>query len=436
MRTYLNGVADGTATAQTGSLDAQGTTPYQVGFLKSPFADNSGAKLPTTTGQSTFDGSSSTWANPGNIVSDNSVFATTSPPSGGNISAGGTNYLYAGGFGFTIPTGAVISGYMPAFQGYAGLTHTIAAAWYFRPLYSSATGQGYFETGNFIINASPTENLFQSTASTLTGASFTAAQINDSNFGVALRLYNSAASFDPVSVDYIQLTIFYYTILTLDEIAIYNAALTAGVAADHYQTGVTGISSTTASVNKQVIGADGTSDFAFGGAVVTSLPGSPADGQEIYYLADSTNGIVWHLKYRAASGSAYKWEYVGGPPLYSRVDTSQTSITNTTYVAPTSPCSLTVPLAGDYDLSIESSIWNATAGFINAFASYTVGATAASDNWAASAGIAGVSAAVVKTTRHTGIAASAVIAERVRVDAGGTLNIAGRRLRAVPVRVG
>src|SRR4051812_22380129 len=52
-------------------------------------------------------------------------------------------------------------------------------------------------------------------------------------------------------------------------------------------------------------------------ARVTSLPVSPVDGQEVYYVADATNGVLWHLRYNAASASAYKWEFVGGSPLES-----------------------------------------------------------------------------------------------------------------------
>src|SRR4030095_11342304 len=46
--------------------------------------------------------------------------------------------------------------------------------------------------------------------------------------------------------------------------------------------------------------------------LVSALPGSPFDGQEIYYLADATNSVIWHLRYRAGSSSAYKWEFIGG----------------------------------------------------------------------------------------------------------------------------
>lgn len=85
---------------------------------------------------------------------------------------------------------------------------------------------------------------------------------------------------------------------------------------------------------------------------VTSLPSGPIDGQEVYYAADATNGVIWHLRYRSASSSSYKWEFVGGPPMSAynydsgAVTTSGTAYTVVTYTNP----SLTLPLAGDYVL--------------------------------------------------------------------------------------
>jgi hypothetical protein len=80
----------------------------------------------------------------------------------------------------------------------------------------------------------------------------------------------------------------------------------------------------------------------------TSLPASPPDGQEIRYLADSANGIIWHLRYRAASPSAYKWEWVGGSWLRAEVLTSESgpagALTDLATVGPT----VTAPLAGEY----------------------------------------------------------------------------------------
>lgn len=89
--------------------------------------------------------------------------------------------------------------------------------------------------------------------------------------------------------------------------------------------------------------------------LVTSLPGSPTDGQEIYFLADATNGTIWHLRYRAASPSPYKWEPVdlaaalavegvGGKTWGTWEGTSSLTATNLTTVGP----SVTTPLEGDY----------------------------------------------------------------------------------------
>lgn len=81
------------------------------------------------------------------------------------------------------------------------------------------------------------------------------------------------------------------------------------------------------------------------GNVGTSLPSTPADGQEFYYVADATNGVVWQLRYRSASG---KWEFVGGAPLSSEVPANQgttsTSFANLTTAGPL----IALPLPGTY----------------------------------------------------------------------------------------
>lgn len=93
---------------------------------------------------------------------------------------------------------------------------------------------------------------------------------------------------------------------------------------------------------------------------VTSLPGSPVDGQECYYVADATNGVLWHLKYNAGSASPYKWEFVGGPPLRAAIVTTETfnGTTNVFSDLATPGPSVTLPLAGDYDVlySAESKL--------------------------------------------------------------------------------
>jgi len=49
---------------------------------------------------------------------------------------------------------------------------------------------------------------------------------------------------------------------------------------------------------------------------VGALPPSPLDEQECMLLADATLGVKWHMRYRAASPSTHKWEWVGGDDFY------------------------------------------------------------------------------------------------------------------------
>lgn len=168
---------------------------------------------------------------------------------------------------------------------------------------------------------------------------------------------------------------------------------------------------------------------------VTSLPSSPVDGQTVVYAADATNGVMWTLRYRAASSSSYKWEFVGGPPLANDVLTQETT-TSTTYtnLATTGP-SLTVPLAGDYQLLFGCENYNNGAN-INVM-SVAVGASAATDTEGAEAGMSGANKVLwsERQTYRTGVSASTAFVAKYRVTAG-TGSWRNRVMRITPVRVG
>lgn len=92
--------------------------------------------------------------------------------------------------------------------------------------------------------------------------------------------------------------------------------------------------------------------------LVTSLPSNAIDGQEVRYLADNTNGIIWNFRYRAGSSSAYKWEFIGGTPMVANQGTGgQTSSNN--YQTSNIP-QITVPLAGDYSVGFGGYCQKAT----------------------------------------------------------------------------
>ena len=165
--------------------------------------------------------------------------------------------------------------------------------------------------------------------------------------------------------------------------------------------------------------------------ILTALPGSPIDGQVIYYNADSTNGVVWQLRYRSASASAYKWEFIGGSPLVSTVVTSETTTsTSFTDLATVGP-SITVPLAGDYDVEIGG--FTLSSGASVTVQGFAVGATVATDAESVR-GNANQSNPRMRY-RKTAIAASTIIRMKYRV-ASLTGTFETRQILVYPVRVG
>lgn len=98
----------------------------------------------------------------------------------------------------------------------------------------------------------------------------------------------------------------------------------------------------------------------------TALPANPVDGQQIYYAADATNGVIWHLRYRSSSSSSYKWEFVGGADAVARVSTSETTTSGTYADLATVGPSITLALAGDYQITAGSKISSNVSQWTNA----------------------------------------------------------------------
>ena len=170
--------------------------------------------------------------------------------------------------------------------------------------------------------------------------------------------------------------------------------------------------------------------------LVTALPGAPVDGQEIYYLADAANGITWHLRYRAASASTYKWETIGGGPLYAE-DLNSGSVSGGTYADIATAPSLVLPLAGDYFIAFGSVIANAAAGGFS-YAAPKLGAAAPNDNDSIFmvAAIAGHTIYIgARTIRRTINAAGATVRLQFKAP-GGTGTYYFSHLAITPARVG
>lgn len=193
------------------------------------------------------------------------------------------------------------------------------------------------------------------------------------------------------------------------------------------------------------------SDLAAGllrqtGAVVTALPTSPVDGEECFFLADDADGVVWHLKYRADSASAYKWEFVGGSSLLE-VDGGTTSWSGDAYTASGQPSPITPPLAGDYDAVYTCGFQNGISAdtFNRAYAALFRGSTGTT--LAAIAGLhvydrpyggaqANEHTSFMAQGRLTAVGTDEIINLRVASLSGITSTFQGRSVRLTPIRVG
>lgn len=99
--------------------------------------------------------------------------------------------------------------------------------------------------------------------------------------------------------------------------------------------------------------------------LVTSLPSNAIDGQEVRYLADNTNGIIWNFRYRAGSPSNYKWEFIGGGSLFGQSTGAYTPSGATWQNS--GLISMSIPFAGDYKINfgwsyVETGATTATVG--------------------------------------------------------------------------
>jgi hypothetical protein len=91
-----------------------------------------------------------------------------------------------------------------------------------------------------------------------------------------------------------------------------------------------------------------------------SVPGSPNDGDEWIFPADTTTGVTWRFRYRAASSSSYKWEFIGGSPqsLFNPADNSTAS---GSMVDLATVDNLTVARAGQYNINFGAYAYSGAA---------------------------------------------------------------------------
>lgn len=182
--------------------------------------------------------------------------------------------------------------------------------------------------------------------------------------------------------------------------------------------------------------------------VVAALPLGAADTDEIYFQTQAMAAAgtpPWHLRYRSlnpngsANTSAYKWDVVGGAPLFVDEVVGYDAVNSAAYIDPITPMpNLTIPLAGEYlmDFGFKADQNPPVAG------AYVVAIPTNSglaDAYAASggSGAAGTSTERTTPTRQAKATYAAGATTRLMFKtAGGAWTIYQKFLRATPLRVG
>lgn len=96
-------------------------------------------------------------------------------------------------------------------------------------------------------------------------------------------------------------------------------------------------------------------------------PQNVQDGQEILLRPDPAVSTLWRMRYNAAVGGAYKWEFIGGGPLYKvsagggNINIGGGIATATYYPLNFGP-QFTVPFAGYYEIDGSGDIQNQGGG--------------------------------------------------------------------------
>jgi hypothetical protein len=188
-------------------------------------ADTSGPNSPSTIVNNDDIGTIA-WTNPGNAATSDNVRATASFTSGTNLIS---NYLVATGFGFSIPSGAVIDGITVEVEksrtagggpdifdntvrivkgGIIGTSdRSSATAW---PIVTSEAYTAYGGTSD------------------LWGSSWTPSDINSSDFGFAISAKKTATGTRTANIDHIRITVTYTADITPPTLTSFSSTTTNG----------------------------------------------------------------------------------------------------------------------------------------------------------------------------------------------------------------
>jgi hypothetical protein len=142
---------------------------------------------------------STSWANPGNVTADDGTYAAAT-----FFAAGTSHYIKGSNFGLSVPTGATIDGIEIRAQLSDGFTNADIT---YAQVEHPSTGFGNDqETGTQALTSSDV-NYDYGGATELHGKTWTAADVNNSSFGVAYAV--TASGFSGPSCDAIWVKVYY-----------------------------------------------------------------------------------------------------------------------------------------------------------------------------------------------------------------------------------
>jgi len=172
---------------------------------------------------------------------------------------------------------------------------------------------------------------------------------------------------------------------------------------------------------------------------VTVLPSGATHGAVMVLSVDPANGVYWRFRYNAESSSPYRWEFLGGPPLFSEVTNADTTTSGAYVAIATAGPSVTLPRAGDFMVSSGARIFS-NADLTSNYMSYDIGGTGAVDadaiNYFSGASVGGGATTAtyqMRTRRKAGLTAVTLTA-KYRVTAG-TATFVDRWMSVLPIRV-
>ena len=189
------------------SLEAQSSITISVDAISITvyYFTNTASAFPGT-GTNVSVNSDATWTNPGNIGATDGSYATASL-AGNKSSPSTSNYLEATNFGFNLPSNAVIEGVQVIIDRFSAAS-TVQDTLVSLIVGGSLQGSGYQSFGP-AWPASLTPQAYPYGSGDTWGVALTPAQVNASNFGVALQCQNITSSACTPSVDSIKVNVFY-----------------------------------------------------------------------------------------------------------------------------------------------------------------------------------------------------------------------------------